>query len=134
MRERSEEDLDRAMTQAEKEAVLEAYFRGRLEPEEIAAAMGLTAGAVMAALEDAELLAPYGRRAEAARLRAQICLYESAEAAARLQARLLHGEDGAASQRAAKEILDRTGVKAQKEDRREVTLRLVGDVPGLGMP
>ena len=122
------------LNRAAREAVLEAYFRERMEPCEIAAAMHLTEAAVRSALEDAELLAPYGHRAEAARLRAQICLYENAEAAARLQARLLHGEDGAASQRAAKEILDRTGVKAQREERREVTLRLVGDVPRLGMP
>lgn len=118
--------------------VLEAYFRERKEPGEIAAQFGIEESAVLAALNDPEMLEPYRQKAEAARLRAQICLYESAEAAARMQAQWLYADDGtgkaSVSQKAAKEILDRTGVKGGKEERSGITLRLVGDVPKLGMP
>lgn len=126
------------MNQTAKDAVLEAYFRDRLEPGQIALMLGMSEEDVLTAINDPQRLEPYRLRAEAARLRAQICLYENAEAAARKQAQwLMEGEASgvsAASQRAAKEILDRTGVRSEKEERREVILRLAGDVPALGMP
>ena len=55
------------------------------------------------------------------------------EAVARLQARLLHGEDGAASQRAAKDILDRAGISTEADATREIRITFAG-MPKLGMP
>ena len=72
----------------------------------------------------------------AAKLRAQICVNENAEAAARQQARLLRqsGVSEAVTQRAAKDILDRAGVRVPKEEKKDVTVTFVHGAPLLGMP
>lgn len=116
---------------------LRLYFSGGMEPEEIAAALSVTSAQVVAALSDPKLLKPYLERSEAAKLRAQICVYERAEEAAKKQAELVGlGEAAGAqavSQRAAKDILDRAGVCMEEENPRELCLRFVG-MPPLGMP
>ena len=61
---------------------------------------------------------------------------ESAEEAARKQAQLLRdGETAqAVTQRAAKDILDRAGVRVPKEDRKEITITFTEGMPDIGMP
>lgn len=126
------------MTQALKMEAIRAYFDEGMEAEEIANMLGVTTRQVLTALDDPKLLEPYRKRAEAAKLRAQICVNESAENAAKKQASLLH--DAAAekaqsvSQRAAKDILDRAGVRVQKDERREITITFAGPTVKLGMP
>ena len=109
-----------------------------MEPEAIAAMLGLKERTVIAMLDDPGALETYRRRSEAAKVRAQIRLNESAEAAAKLQARLMNGEEseGSAtiSHRAAKDILDRAGVRVQKEARQDVTVTFAGGAPELGLP
>jgi len=124
------------MTREEKEAVLSAYFEEGLEIEEIAQRMQLRDAQVTRVLGDQELLEPYRRRSEAAKLRAQIRVNESAEEAVRKQAQLLRGQEAtdSVSQRAAKDILDRAGVRVGKEERGEITIRFTGGTPELGMP
>ena len=87
-------------------------------------------------LGDRERLEPYRRRSEAAKIRAQICVNENAEAAARQQARLLRqsGVSESVTQRAAKDILDRAGVRVAKEDSREIRITFTHGMPRLGMP
>lgn len=116
--------------------VLHAYFEEGLETEEIARRMKLSQRSVQAVLSDKRRLAPYHTRSEAAKIRAQICVNESAEEAARKQAQLLRdGETAqAVTQRAAKDILDRAGVRVEKEDRREVTIRFSAGMPRIGTP
>lgn len=120
-----------------KEEALRLYFSKQMEAEEIAGAVGVTQAQVCAALNDLRLLKPYMERSEAAKLRAQICVYESAEEAARKQAQLmLMGEAAGAqavSQRAAKDILDRAGICMDGEDARDIRIRFEG-MPALGMP
>ena len=116
--------------------VLHAYFEEGMEAEEIAREMKLSVRSVQAVLGDRRRLEPYHARSEAAKLRAQICVNESAEEAARKQAQLLRdGETAqAVTQRAAKDILDRAGVRVAKEDRKDVTIRFSGEPPKIGMP
>ena len=98
--------------------------------------MKLSQRSVLAVLSDKRRLEPYHTRSEAAKLRAQICVNESAEEAARKQAQLLRdGETAqAVTQRAAKDILDRAGVRVAKEDKKDVTIRFSGETPKIGMP
>lgn len=123
------------VSQEKRERVLSAYFGG-MQPGEIAAALRLKERTVLALLNDPSALELYKKRSEAAKLRAQICVNESAEEAAKLQARLLRGEEGTTgdSQRAARDILDRAGVCIPKEAKAEVTVRFVHGAPELGMP
>ena len=120
------------------EEALKAYFEEGMEPGEIAKRLGVTARSVHAALSDKRLLKPYHERSEAAKLRAQICVNESAEEAARRQAALLHAdEDEKArrlSQQAAKDILDRAGVRVPKTEKKDITIRFAGGMPQIGMP
>jgi len=124
------------MTQKQKEALLGAYFEEGLEVEEIAERFDLTAAQVTRVLGDGELLEPYKRRSEAAKLRAQIRVNESAEEAVLRQAELMKKEAASesVSQRAAKDILDRAGVRVAKEDKGEIVIRFVNGTPKLGMP
>jgi len=124
------------LLQTKKEAVLEAYFEEGLQPEEIAQKLGLKTGTVETVLRDKKLLEPYKERSEAAKIRAQICVNESAEDAAKKQAMLLR-QDGVSetiTQRAAKDILDRAGIRVPKEDKKEITVTFVNGMPQLGMP
>ena len=100
----------------------------------IASRLGVSVRSVSAVLRDPAALAPYRARSEAAKLRAQICVNESAEEAAKKQAALLMVETESVRQRAAKDILDRAGVRMAKEDRGDVTIRFAGGAPVLGMP
>ena len=108
--------------------VLHAYFEEGLEAEEIARQMKLSQRSVLAVLSDKRRLEPYHTRSEAAKLRAQICVNESAEEAARKQAQLLRDWETAqaVTQRAANDILDRAGVRVAKEDKKDVTIRFSG--------
>ena len=118
------------------EEALRAYFEEGLEPEEIAARLRVSAHSVRAVLGDKALLEPYRMRSEAAKLRAQICVNESAEEAARRQAELMRSQEEKSdvSQRAAKDILDRAGVCMPKEGRKEITITFADGMPELGMP
>ena len=124
------------MTREEREEALRAYFDEGEEVAGIAQRLGCTRGEVAEALCDTEALEPYRRRSEAVRLRAQIRLNESAEQAARMQAALLSGreEGDGVTQRAAKDILDRAGVRVKKEEKGEITIRFLPGMPELGMP
>ena len=119
------------------EEALRLYFSCRMEAEDIALRLGVPQAQVVRALGDVSLLKPYRERVEASKLRAQICVYEQAEEAARKQAELvLLGEAAGAqavSQRAAKDILDRAGICVDTEDTRDIRIRFEG-MPQLGMP
>ncbi|MBR5560928.1 MAG: hypothetical protein IKU73_05900 [Clostridia bacterium] len=122
------------LSEKKRAEALEAYFGEGLEAEAIASRLGVSVRSVSAVLRDPAALAPYRARSEAAKLRAQICVNESAEEAARKQAALLMVETESVSQRAAKDILDRAGVRMAKGDRTDVTIRFAGGAPVLGMP
>ena len=124
------------LTREQKEAALDAYFEEGLEVEEIAERIGATAAQVTRTLGDSQLLEPYKRRSEAAKLRAQIRVNESAEEAVMRQAELMKKEKASesVSQRAAKDILDRAGVRVAKEEKGEVVIRFLNGTPRLGMP
>ena len=124
------------LSQEKTQEALNAYFEEGLEAEEIAARLGVKETTVGALLRDKRLLEPYRQRSEAAKLRAQICVNESAEEAARKQATLLRQEgiSETVTQRAAKDILDRAGIRVAKDDQREVTVTFVHGMPRLGMP
>ena len=124
------------LSERKTEEALRAYFEEGMEPEEIAARLKVTVRTVLAALGDKRLLEPYHRRSEAAKLRAQICVNESAEEAARRQAELMRNQEASdtVSQRAAKDILDRAGVRVAREDKKDVTIRFSGEPPKIGMP
>ena len=124
------------LTQEQKDAALDAYFEEGLEVEEIAERIGATAAQVTRALGDSQLLEPYKRRSEAAKLRAQIRVNDSAEEAVMRQAELMKREQASesVSQRAAKDILDRAGVRVTKEGSGEIVIRFANGAPQLGMP
>ena len=125
------------VSQEKRAKALKAYFEDGLEPGEIARALGLREATVLGLLDDPSALEPYRKRSEAAKVRAQICVNESAEEAAKLQARLMRGEESegaAVSHRAAKDILDRAGVRIAREARGDVTITFAGGAPELGMP
>ena len=107
------------LSEERKTKVLAAYFEEGKEAEQIAAQMGLSERTVRNVLSDRDMLEPYRRRSEAAKLRAQICVNENAEEAARQQAQLLRGEETQerVRQQAAKDILDRAGVRVPKEEK-----------------
>ena len=119
------------------EEALRLYFSCRMEAEQIAQLLGVTQAQVLLALDDMTLLKPYKEKSEAAKLRAQICVYEQAEEAAKKQAELvLLGEAAGAqavSQRAAKDILDRAGICVDAEQTRDIHIHFDG-MPQLGMP
>ena len=119
-----------------KKRILEAYFEEGMEPEEIARRMGLAEKTVTGVLSDRKLLEPYRRRSEAAKLRAQICVNESAEEAAKKQAELLRTREAGESvtQRAAMDILDRVGVRVPKEEKKDIRITFAAGMPKLGMP
>ena len=114
------------------------YFTQRMEAEEIAQELGAGLAEVIAALNDPQLLKPYQEQSQAAKLRAQICVNESAEEAARLQAELMRAGEAAGtqsvSQRAAKDILDRAGVHIDRESEAEIRIVFAGGAPKIGMP
>ena len=124
------------LSEERKKKVLEAYFEEEKEPEEIAAQMGLAERTVRNVLSDREMLEPYRMRSEAAKLRAQICVNESAEEAAKKQAELMRAGEASESvtQRAAKDILDRAGVRVAREERKDIRITFTQGMPKLGMP
>lgn len=122
------------LSEERKKKVLSAYFEEEKEPEEIAAQMGISERTVKNVLSDRELLEPYRRRSEAAKLRAQICVNESAEEAARRQAQMLRDEETRVRQQAAKDILDRAGVRVPKEEKKDIQITFTAGMPKLGMP
>lgn len=125
------------MNQRERSRALKLYFEEGREAEDIAQMLGKPTEEIENALGDPEALERYRKRSEMTKLRAQIRMNESAERAARRQAELLDArEDGTPTvrQRAAKDILDRAGVRLPKEDKGEITIRFVSGVPELGMP
>ena len=117
----------------------EVLWMGEVEGmtgKEIAARLGISLRQAKTVLGDLARLETYKKRSEAAKLRAQICVNKSAEEAARRQAALLlDGEvNETISQRAAKDILDRAGVRVPKESRSDVVIRFAQGAPPLGMP
>lgn len=124
------------LSEKKREEVLSGYFEEGLEPQELAQRIGISQRTVCAVLGDEAMLEPYRKRGEAAKLRAQICVNESAEEAARMQAMLMRREDVSQSvtQRAAKDILDRAGIRVPKEDHMQITVTFAGGMPQLGMP
>lgn len=126
------------MNQSERSRALRMYFEEGREAEEIAQALGMTAEEVEGALGDPEALEHYRKKSEMVKIRAQIRMNESAERAARKQAELLDDRENGGTptvlQRAAKDILDRAGVRLAKEEKGEITIRFVSGVPELGMP
>ena len=125
------------MTKERKQEVLELYFSKGMELDEIAQATGETVRDIYAVLSDPKALKPYMEKSAAARLRAQICVNERAEEAAKKQAELIAlGEAAGAqavSQRAAKDILDRAGISTEADATREIRITFAG-MPKLGMP
>ena len=118
------------------EAVLSAYFEEGMDAAEIAERLEIKERTVNAVLGDKKLLEPYRQRSEAAKLRAQICVNESAEEAAKKQATLLRREgiSESVTQRAAIDILDRAGIRGPKEDKKEIAVTFIHGMPKLGMP
>ena len=124
------------LSEERKKKVLAAYFEEEKEPEEIARQMGISPRTVRTLLSDTQMLEPYRKRSAAAKLRAQICVNESAEEAARRQAQLLRGEETQerVRQQAAKDILDRAGVRVPKEEKKDIRITFTSGMPKLGMP
>ena len=124
------------MTESLKSEAVRLYFEENREESEIAEALNISMRQVKTVLGDLARLETYKKRSEAAKLRAQICVNKSAEEAARRQAALLlDGEvNETISQRAAKDILDRAGVRVPKESRSDVVIRFAQGAPPLGMP
>ena len=124
------------LLEEKKKRVLYAYFEEGREPEDIAREMGISPRTITGVLSDRKLLEPYRKRSEAAKLRAQICVNESAEEAARKQAELMRAQESALSvtQRAAMDILDRAGVRVPKEEKRDIRITFAGGMPKVGMP
>lgn len=77
------------MTENMKSEAVRLYFEENREPDEIARQIGASEKQVKTILGDLKRLEAYRKKSEAAKLRAQICVYESAEEAARHQAALL---------------------------------------------
>lgn len=128
----------KTMNQRERNRALKLYFEEGREAEEIAELLGREPGEIEEALGDPEALDRYRKKSEAIKVRAQIRVNKSAERAARRQAELLESEEKGGTptvrQRAAKDILDRAGVRLEKEGRGEITIRFISGVPQLGMP
>ena len=124
------------MTESLKSEAVRLYFEENREESEIAEALNISMRQVKTVLGDLARLETYKKRSEAAKLRAQICVNKSAEEAARRQtALLLDGEvNETLSQRAAKDILDRAGVRVPKESKSDVVIRFASGAPPLGMP
>ena len=124
------------MTESMKSEVVRLYFEENREESGIAEELGISLRQVKTVLGDLARLEVYKKRSEAAKLRAQICVNKSAEEAARRQAALLYKEEvnETISQRAAKDILDRAGVRVPKESRSDVVIRFASGAPPLGMP
>ena len=124
------------MTESMKSEVVRLYFEENREEAEIAARLGISLRQAKTVLGDLARLETYKKRSEAAKLRAQICVNKSAEEAARRQAALLlDGEvNETISQRAAKDILDRAGIRMQKDYGKDVVIRFAAGAPALGMP
>ncbi|MBE5798989.1 MAG: hypothetical protein E7321_03450 [Clostridiales bacterium] len=119
-----------------KKHILHLYFEELMAPEEIAEKMGLSMRTVTGVLSDRKLLEPFKRRSEAAKLRAQICVNETAEEAVRKQAELMRAQETAHSvtQRAAMDILDRAGVRVPKEEKKDIRITFAAGMPKIGMP
>ena len=118
------------MTESLKSEAVRLYFEENREESEIAEALNISMRQVKTVLGDLARLETYKKRSEAAKLRAQICVNKSAEAAL-----LLDGEvNETISQRAAKDILDRAGVRVPKESKSDVVIRFASGAPPLGMP
>ena len=122
------------MTESMKSEVVRLYFEENREEAEIAARLGISLRQAKTVLGDLARLETYKKRSEAAKLRAQIYVNKSAEEAARRQAALLLDGEETISQRAAKDILDRAGVRVPKESRSDVVIRFAQGAPPLGMP
>ena len=118
------------MTESMKSEVVRLYFEENREEAEIAARLGISLRQAKTVLGDLARLETYKKRSEAAKLRAQICVNKRRQAAL-----LLDGEvNETISQRAAKDILDRAGVRVPKESRSDVVIRFAQGAPPLGMP
>ena len=124
------------VTESMKSEVVRLYFEENREEAEIAARLGISLRQAKTVLGDLARLETYKKRSEAAKLRAQICVNKSAEEAARRQAALLlDGEvNETISQRAAKDILDRAGIRMQKDYGKDIVIRFAAGAPALGMP
>ena len=124
------------MTESMKSEVVRLYFEENREEAEIAVRLGISLRQAKTVLGDLARLETYKKRSEAAKLRAQICVNKSAEEAARRQAALLlDGEvNETISQRAAKDILDRAGIRMQKDYGKDIVIRFAAGAPALGMP
>ena len=133
-REGKEESGDGQAVGGEKEESAFGLFRGREGAGGDCSADGDIRKNGENVLSDRELLEPYRRRSEAAKLRAQICVNESAEEAARRQAQMLRDEETRVRQQAAKDILDRAGVRVPKEEKKDIQITFTAGMPKLGMP
>ena len=124
------------LSEEKKKRILYAYFEEEMEPEEIAKKTGLSVKTITGVLSDRKLLEPFRRRSEAAKLRAQICVNESAEEAAKKQAELMRMREAneSVTQRAAMDILDRAGIRVPKEEKREIRITFSAGMPKVGMP
>ena len=124
------------MTENMKSEAVRLYFEEIREPDDIARQIGASERQVKTILGDLKRLEAYRKKSEAAKLRAQICVYESAEEAARHQAALLNQSEGNDNirQRAAKDILDRAGIRMQKDYGKDIVIRFAAGAPALGMP
>ena len=124
------------MTESLKSEAVRLYFEENREESEIAEALNISMRQVKTVLGDLARLETYKKRSEAAKLRAQICVNKSAEEAARRQAALLlDGEvNETISQRAAKDILARAGVRVAQECKSDVVFGFGSGAPPLGMP
>lgn len=124
------------MTENMKSEAVRLYFEENREPDDIARQIGASERQVKTILGDLKRLEAYRKKSEAAKLRAQICVYESAEEAARHQAALLSQSEGNDNirQRAAKDILDRAGIRMQKDYGKDIVIRFAAGAPALGMP
>ena len=108
------------MTESMKSEVVRLYFEENREEAEIAARLGISLRQAKTVLGDLARLETYKKRSEAARRQAAL---------------LLDGEvNETISQRAAKDILDRAGVRVPKESRSDVVIRFAQGAPPLGMP
>ena len=99
------------MTENMKSEAVRLYFEENREPDEIARQIGASEKQVKMILGDLKRLEAYRKKSEAAKLRAQICVYESAEEAARHQAALLSQSEGnpvSAANAPSKSALDMT--------------------------
>ena len=133
--------VEAKITEQQREEIIEKFYSGQMKQKDIAKEYGLTQSGVSRIVNDVDAMTKMLRATTAERVRAQIRINNHLMEAVNTQIDLMRGQyedhHKYLKQNAARDILDRGGVRAEKDEKPEVRITMdFGESGGftLGVP